>query len=162
MPSHHLFWCFCTLAFQFTLHLHQSIAFITNLHSWILEKRSHRNKGTATCYLWLLLRRTCLRTAFIYICIERFAHLKQSLTTTPYQSTAWLAFPGLQWKREQGTQLCKKYYVNESSLTGCIDQCGLKQLNSNTIYDIIANAVCVPRELELPFNVVVKLYHVDF
>lgn len=66
--------------------------FIANLHNLILEKRSHRNKETAYCNLWLLLQSTCLQTGFIYIGIEWFGHLKQSLITNSYQSTAWLVW----------------------------------------------------------------------
>lgn len=29
-----------------------------------------------------------------------------------------MAFPGVQWKREQNTHLCEKYYANEGSLRG--------------------------------------------
>lgn len=75
--------------------------FIANLHNLILEKRSHRNKETAYCNLWLLLQSACLLTAFIYIGIEWFGHLKQSPITNFYQSTAWLVWFSLGYNGEE-------------------------------------------------------------
>lgn len=46
--------------------------------------------------------------------------------TLSKHSMVSVAFPGVQWGREQSTQLCKKYYASEGSLRGYIEQYGPK------------------------------------
>lgn len=108
--------------------------FITSLHNLILEKRSHGNKEIANCHLWLLLQSTSSDCLYLHMrrVIWTFKTISYNENLSKH-SLISMAFPGLQWEKEESTQLCKMYYANKSSIRGFIEQYRLKQLNSNTI-----------------------------